>query len=201
MQVRAGQSATVAPLTNDTSGGSEPLRLARVDEVRGAIVRADFAANTFTFASDAVGIYYVQYLAAVGIAECRRARARRRAAEATDSDLPPVAVRDVALLPSGGEVLVNVLVNDSDPGGGILVVQSVTVEPDSGISVAVLDHETLRISDQPPLGEQVRIGYRDLERHAGRRGRGRRHPRSGARRSCARRWPTTTRSSSAPATS
>ena len=39
-----------------------------------------------------------------------------------------VAVRDVALLPSGGDVLVNVLSNDTDPAGGILVVQSVSVD-------------------------------------------------------------------------
>ncbi|GAA1978490.1 Ig-like domain-containing protein [Microbacterium pumilum] len=158
VQVRAGQSVTVAPLTNDTSGGSEPLRLARVDEVDGAIVRADFAANTFTFTSDAVGVYYVQYLAAVG-SRMAPGVVRVDVLEATDSDLPPVAVRDVALLPSGGEVLVNALVNDSDPGGGILVIQSVSLDPDSGISVSVLGHETLRISDQGSLEEQITIGY------------------------------------------
>lgn len=158
VQVRAGQSVTVAPLTNDTSGGSEPLRLARVDEVDGATVRADFAANTFAFTSNTVGVYYVQYLAAVG-SRMAPGVVRVDVLEATDSDLPPVAVRDVALLPSGGEVLVNALVNDSDPGGGILVIQSVSVDPDSGISVSVLGHETLRISDQGSLAEQITIGY------------------------------------------
>ena len=158
VQVRAGQSVTVAPLTNDTSGGSEPLRLARVDEVHGATVRADFAANTFAFTSSTVGVYYVQYLAAVG-SRMAPGVVRVDVLEATDSDLPPVAVRDVALLPSGGEVLVNALVNDSDPGGGILVIQSVSVDPDSGISVSVLGHETLRISDQGSLAEQITIGY------------------------------------------
>ena len=121
-------------------------------------MRADFAANTFTFTSDAVGVYYVQYLAAVG-SRMAPGVVRVDVLEATDSDLPPVAVRDVALLPSGGEVLVNALVNDSDPGGGILVIQSVSVDPDSGISVSVLGHETLRISDQGSLAEQITIGY------------------------------------------
>src|SRR5690606_21309275 len=42
----------------------------------------------------------------------------------------------------------------------ILVVQSVSVEPGSGISVSVLNHESLRIGDQGALDEQVRITYR-----------------------------------------
>src|SRR5690606_25398684 len=49
---------------------------------------------------------------------------------------------------------------DFDPSGGILVVQSVTVPPGSGIAVAVLNHQTLRIADQSALGEQVHITYR-----------------------------------------
>src|SRR5690606_41370728 len=77
-----------------------------------------------------------------------------------ESDLPPVAVRDVAMLPTGSEALVGVLGNDSDPAGGVLVVQSVSVPPQSGIAVSVLNHETLRISDQGALTEPVKISYR-----------------------------------------
>lgn len=76
-----------------------------------------------------------------------------------ENDLPPVAVRDIALLPKGGDVLVNVLGNDSDPGGGILVVQSVSVEPGTGVAAAVLGHETVRITDQSGLDGQVRVSY------------------------------------------
>ncbi|GAA1999525.1 Ig-like domain-containing protein [Microbacterium ulmi] len=157
--VRVGQTATVAPLANDTSSGREPLRLTRVDEVAGAQIVPDFANKTFTFSSAAAGIYYVQYLVAAG-ANAVPGLVRVDVLEESDTDLPPVAVRDIALLPSGGEVLVDVLANDTDPAGGILVVQSVTVEPGSGIAVAVLNHETLRIGDQSALGEQVRISYR-----------------------------------------
>lgn len=157
--VQAGQVATVSPLANDTSSGREQLRLVRVDEVPGATITPDFANKTFGFRSDVPGTYYVQYLVAAGSKNAEGLVRIDVLAEA-DTTLPPVAVRDVALLPSGGEVLVNVLANDSDPAGGILVVQSVTVEPNSGITVAVLNHETLRISDQAALGTQVRISYR-----------------------------------------
>jgi hypothetical protein len=68
-------------------------------------------------------------------------------------------VRDVALLPTGGDVLVGVLANDMDPAGGVLVIQSVSIEDRTGVSVSVLNHETLRITDQGALKEQVRVGY------------------------------------------
>jgi hypothetical protein len=157
--VRAGQTATVAPLSNDTSAGREVLRLTRVDEVPGAEIVPDYPNKTFTFRSSAPGTYYAQYLVAAG-PNAVPGLVRIDVLPDADSDLPPVAVRDVALLPSGGDVLVNVLANDADPSGGILVVQSVTVDPSSGISVAVLGHETLRITDQSALAEQTRISYR-----------------------------------------
>jgi hypothetical protein len=157
--VRTGQTATVSPLANDVGAGREPLRLARVDPVNGADIEPDYSNKTFTFRSATPGTYYVQYLVAAGAAGIPGI-VRVDVIPEGETDLPPVAVRDVALLPSGGEVLVNVLSNDSDPSGGILVVQSVTVAPNSGVAVAVLNHETLRISDQAALSEQVRITYR-----------------------------------------
>lgn len=157
--VRVGQTATVSPLANDTSSGREPLRLTRVDPVPGAELAPDYANKTFTFTSATPATYYVQYLVAAG-ANAVPGIVRVDVLPEGETNVPPVAVRDVALLPSGGEVLVNALTNDSDPSGGILVIQSVTVEPNSGIAVAVLNHETLRISDQAALSEQVRISYR-----------------------------------------
>ncbi|WP_309102977.1 Ig-like domain-containing protein [Microbacterium sp.] len=156
---RVGEQITVAPLANDTSSGREPLRLGRVDEVPGATVLPDFTNKTFTFSAPAVGVYYVQYLATAG-PENGEGLVRIDVTEATEVDLPPVAVRDVALLPTGGDVLIGVLNNDTDPAGGILVVQSVSIEPNTGVSVSVINHETLRITDQGTLEEQVRIAYR-----------------------------------------
>ncbi|MGM7667905.1 Ig-like domain-containing protein [Microbacterium sp. A93] len=156
-----GQQVTVAPLTNDTSSGSEPLRLTRVEQEGGsdAMITPDFANGTFTFSIDRLGVHYIKYLVAAG-PNAVPGLARIDVRESVVSDLAPVAVRDVALLPSGGEILLGVLNNDTDPSGGILVVQSVTVESDSGISVSVLNHETLRIGDQGTLADPVRITYR-----------------------------------------
>ncbi|HQZ48015.1 MAG TPA: Ig-like domain-containing protein [Microbacteriaceae bacterium] len=159
VQTRVGQTVTVSPLVNDVSPSGVPLRLARLDEVAGAKIVPDYTTGTFSFQAEARGTYYAQYLVTdgpntvVGIV-------RIDVEEALAEDLPPIAVRDVAMLPGGSEVLVDVLANDSDPGGGILVVQSVTVPQGAGISVAVLNHEVLRIADQGGLVEPVTIGYR-----------------------------------------
>src|SRR5690606_2226420 len=156
---RVGETVTVAPLTNDTSSGREQLRLARVEETPGAALVPDYPNRQFTFRSDAAGTYYVQYLATAG-PKPAKGIVRVDVLDERESDLPPVAVRDVAMLPTGSEALVGVLGNDSDPAGGVLVVQSVSVPPQSGIAVSVLNHETLRISDQGALDEPVRITYR-----------------------------------------
>nr|WP_314845655.1 Ig-like domain-containing protein [uncultured Microbacterium sp.] len=156
---RVGEQVTVAPLANDTSSGREQLRLGRVDEqVPGATVVPDFTNKTFTFSATTPNTYYVQYLATAG-PKNGEGLVRVDVLDAAESDLPPVAVRDVALLRSGGDVLVGVLANDSDPAGGILVVQSVSLEPSSGVSVSVINHETLRITDQGALTEPVRATY------------------------------------------
>ncbi len=154
-----GTQVTVSPLSNDTSSSNEPLRLNRVDDTDGATITPDYQNKTFTFSADRADVYYVQYLVTAGVPSAN-GLVRIDVREPTDEDLAPIAVRDVALLPTGGEALVGVLNNDTDPGGGILVVQSVTVEPGSGVSVSVLNHETLRIGDQGGLDEQVRISYR-----------------------------------------
>ncbi|GGD90837.1 Ig-like domain-containing protein [Microbacterium murale] len=161
VMTRVGEQVTVSPLANDSSSGQEQLRLTRVngDETPGATVEPDYPNKTFTFSAPAPGVYYVLYEVAAG-PNGVPGIVRIDVADASEQDLPPVAVRDVALLPTGGEVLLGVLNNDTDPSGGILVIQSVSVEPGSGISVSVLNHESLRIGDQGALDEQVRISYR-----------------------------------------
>ncbi|MFS0912110.1 Ig-like domain-containing protein [Microbacterium sp. 179-I 3D2 NHS] len=156
---RAGEQVTIAPLTNDTSAGREPLRLSRVLDTPGATILPDFPNKTFSFTAASPGVYYVQYQVTTG-PKNGEGLVRVDVMPESETDLPPVAVRDVALLPRGGDVLLGVLNNDTDPAGGILVVQSVVVDPGSGISVSVLNHETLRITDQGALEEEVRLKYR-----------------------------------------
>lgn len=156
---RAGEQVTVAPTANDTSTSREQLRLSRVLDTPGATIVPNTPNKTFSFMAEKPGVYYVQYQVTTG-PKNGEGIVRVDVMPESETDLPPIAVRDVALLPTGGDVLLGVLNNDTDPAGGILVVQSVSLEPSSGISVSVLNHETLRITDQGALEEQVRVKYR-----------------------------------------
>jgi hypothetical protein len=151
----AGLPVTIDPLANDLSPSGAPLRLAKLDDAEGAALTPDFAAGTFEFVAASPGIYYMQYQVTDGPASAV-GLVRVDVVAATASS--PIAVRDVALLPLGGEVLVDVLANDTDPGGGVLVVETATAA-DSGISVEVLQHRVLRITDLSGISEPVTVAY------------------------------------------
>lgn len=141
----AGQDTVVAPLKNDTDpqGGTLRLAQAQPDEQSTAVVGPD--QQTFTFNSTTVGAHYVTYMVTNGPASAQQLV--RVDVVSGNSDGAPVAVRDIALLPSGGSTVVDVLGNDSDPAGGVLVVQSVTAADGLPVSVAVLDHSVVKITD------------------------------------------------------
>jgi hypothetical protein len=141
----AGADTVVTPLKNDSDPQGGVLRLAQAtaDAQSSATLNPD--QQTFTFNSNSVGAHYVSYLVTNGPASAQQLV--RVDVVAGDSEGAPVAVRDIALLPTGGDVLVDVLGNDADPSGGVLVVQSVTADADLPVSVAVLDHSVVRITD------------------------------------------------------
>jgi hypothetical protein len=154
----AGRAVVVSPLLNDTDPNGDPLRLARVDEVAGALITPNFDAGTFTFTATAPGSYDLTYTVTDGPSSAL-GLVRIDVLPSTGASGAPVAVRDTALLPSEGNVLVDVLANDSDPGGGVLVVQSVQVPAQAGFSVAVIDHQMLRITAIRALTAPVLIRY------------------------------------------
>ncbi|MFC9771754.1 MULTISPECIES: Ig-like domain-containing protein [unclassified Pseudarthrobacter] len=147
----AGAPTVIAPLKNDIDPQGGALRLAQVtaDEQSRAVIGAD--QQTFSFTSDVPGPHYVEYLVTNGPASA--VQLVRVDVVAGNDAGAPVAVRDIALLPTGGSVLVDVLGNDSDPSGGVLVVQSVTADGSLPVSVSVLDHSVVRITDLRAEGQ------------------------------------------------
>ncbi|ASN19534.1 Ig-like domain-containing protein [Arthrobacter sp. YN] len=146
-----GQDTVIAPLKNDTDpqGGTLRLAQAQPDAQSTAVVGPD--QQTFTFNSTSVGPHYVTYMVTNGPASAQQLV--RVDVVSGNSDGAPVAVRDIALLPSGGSTVVDVLGNDSDPSGGVLVVQSVTAADGLPVSVAVLDHSVIKITDVRAQGQ------------------------------------------------
>lgn len=157
----AGVPITLTPLTNDLSPSGSPLQLAnfQLDTGAGVTVTPDYKAGTLIFQATNPGTYYLQYLVSNGPSAATGLI--RVDVVARDPDgLDPIAGRDTALVPERREVLVDVLANDIDPAGGILVVQSVTVpEAAQAVSAEVLEHRILRIRDVGGLTTPVTITY------------------------------------------
>ncbi|GAA1345177.1 Ig-like domain-containing protein [Arthrobacter roseus] len=152
-----GQQAEIAPLKNDIDATGGELRLAKVTFTGDAKAVPDYETGTVKFTPTKAGTYYIEYLATNGP---KSASGLIRVDAEADADAgAPIAVRDVALLPGHGAVLVDVLGNDSDSAGGILVVQSVEVAAGSPLKVAVLEHNVLRIHDVGDLAGQETIKY------------------------------------------
>ncbi|WP_426592499.1 Ig-like domain-containing protein [Cellulomonas sp. McL0617] len=153
-----GQPVTLHPLDSVRSSSDEPPRLAGVDDVVGATVTSDLQAGTFTFSAARAGSYYVQFLVTASPQQAT-GLARIDVKEWPETAAPPVAVRDRASLPAGGEVTIDPLDNDSDPAGKVLVLQSVDVPDGSGLRVAVLDHHLVQIRADRTLSQPVVLHY------------------------------------------
>ncbi len=154
-----GAPIVISPLGNDITRSARPIRLVTFSEVRNATVVPDYVAGTLTFSSSNVGSFYIQYAVTDDSNESSNL-IRVDVIESVESSLPPVAVADVALVAPGDDVLVDVLANDIDPAGGVLVVQGVDVPADSGVSVAVLDHHLVRVTNVAGISEPVTVRYR-----------------------------------------
>lgn len=148
----------VHPLLAVRSSSNEPIRLAGVDEVAGTTIKTDLTAGTFTFRASRPGTYYVPFVVA---APPQQASGLARIdVRAWPSEVqPPVAVRDRAYLPAGGEVTIDPLANDVDPAGGVLVLQSVEAPPDAGLRLAVLGHQLVQITSVRTLTGPVTVRY------------------------------------------
>ncbi|MEV7648927.1 Ig-like domain-containing protein [Arthrobacter sp. NPDC089319] len=151
-----GQEIQIAPLKNDQDPNGGELRLAKTGSTANTEIMPDYDAGTVKFTADKAGTYYFTYLVTNGPSSTTGLI--RIDATEDKGDGAPVAVRDVALLPQNGQVLVDVLANDADPTGGVLVVTSVEADG-APVAVEVLDHNILRISDVKGLHQQTTIGY------------------------------------------
>ncbi|MBT2514091.1 Ig-like domain-containing protein [Arthrobacter sp. ISL-30] len=140
-----GQDLVIAPLKNDVDPNGGALRIAHVEAAGPAELGPVTDGGTFTFRSETPGPVYLTYIASNG-PQSSQGLIRVDVESGKDAG-NPVAVHDVGLLPVGGNVLVDPLANDSDPSGGVLVLQSVELPENATASVSVIDHSVLRVTD------------------------------------------------------
>ncbi|MFV0407093.1 MAG: Ig-like domain-containing protein [Propioniciclava sp.] len=141
---RVGEPLVVQPLANDTDPNGDALTLLGTSPPpTGAVVVPDTNVGTLTVTARAPGSYSLTY--AVTDGPTRVNGVIRVDVVADDVSAIPVAEDDLVLLPPGGEALAEPLGNDSDPAGGVLVLQSVQLARGSPLQVTVVDHHLLRI--------------------------------------------------------
>ncbi len=135
------QEIEVSPLDNDQGVN---LALASVDtpSPEPAKFTVDYVTKTFRFKASVAGTYYVGYTVTNG--RTSFGLVRIDVAEKASENRPPITTRDVVLLTHGGSVTLDPLLNDEDPDGDVLVVQSFT---SNGLNVIMRDRHLLTISE------------------------------------------------------
>ena len=158
--VVAGQTITVEPLTNDTDANGDELRLASVTAPKssGLTIKSDLSAGTFSATGVQAGTYYVEYVITDGPGTAK-SLVRVEVIDPPTESVNPVADNDLALMRPGESVLVDVLTNDYDPAGGVLVVQSVQAERDARLTLDIVNHEFVRVRSQGSLRGPTDFSY------------------------------------------
>ncbi len=154
-----GTPITIEPLVNDASSGTEPLRLAAVDEVpERTTAIPESQSGTVTFTAEVAGSYRFKYTVVAG-AEQAQGWVRVDVSDPSPENRPPVAVRDVVTVPAGGTTVVDLLANDTDPDFDVLVVQSVEPPSGAGLTVQLLEQRAVRVSAASALAAPATVTY------------------------------------------
>ncbi|WP_018682475.1 Ig-like domain-containing protein [Actinokineospora enzanensis] len=153
---QVGQPIQVRPLENDRPGSdpTDPLaRLRLAGELSAppnAAVTTDLKTNQVTVVVSRPGTVFLEYSAAFGNAPFAKGSIRVDATPAPSAPLPPVAVPDSAVVRAQLPTLVDVLANDVDPAGSLLVVQTADPVVDNQLKVAIVKGRWLRITALTP---------------------------------------------------
>ncbi len=149
-----GTEIEVKPLLNDQGVN---LTLMNIDSPApaGPKVTPDYPNGTFRFKADLPGTYYIGYKVSSG--PWSYGLVRVEVTERSVSNQPPVAQRDVALLTHSGSVTIDPLINDEDPDGDVMVVQTYTTVP--GLQIEMRDRHLMTIKEIVAHDKPVTLTY------------------------------------------
>ncbi|TNM47214.1 fibronectin type III domain-containing protein [Nocardioides albidus] len=158
----ADTAVVVQPLTNDRNPEGSELTLKSVKVLgsdAGTEISKDLESGTFTFTSDKARSYYLEYTAYNSSAT--KSSVIRLDIESPPKDnRPPIAVRDKAAIAAGGTAQVDLLLNDLDPDGDVLVVKRIGRPSVPGVKVSVVDKRVAVVSASADiLGQQATVEY------------------------------------------
>lgn len=156
---QAGKPITVKPLANDLPGAdptnpdAELALAGTIASPAGVKVETDLTSGTVTVIAARHGTFVLRYTAAFGNAKFSQAPIRIDVAVAPPSAQPPIAVPDTGVVYGQTAATIDVLANDFDPAGGVLVVQRATPDDDAQVEVSVLDGHFLQVAARQPRFE------------------------------------------------
>jgi len=153
-----GKPITVRPLENDLPGvdtSNPTARLALAAQLaspEGTTVTTDLDSGQVTVVANRAGSFELFYTASYGNAPfSKEARIRVDAVSPPSASPPPVAVPDNAVIHGQAPNVVDVLANDFDPTGGVLVVQQATPVNGTGqVQVGIVQGRWLRVQALAP---------------------------------------------------
>ncbi|HEX5917617.1 MAG TPA: fibronectin type III domain-containing protein [Nocardioides sp.] len=151
-----GTPIKIRPLLNDLPG-SDPnapdaeLSLGgKVPQQPDAKVVTDLDAGQLTFTGERAGTYFLSYDAGFGNAPLDQGTIRVDVKARPKRAADPIAMPDTLTVYGQAPGIVDVLANDLDPAGGLLVVQRAVGDRAGQLDVAIVDGRWLRISAARP---------------------------------------------------
>ncbi|WP_408898933.1 Ig-like domain-containing protein [Nocardioides sp. R1-1] len=158
----ADSRVVVQPLTNDRNpeGGDLTLKSVKVvGDDQGTEISKDLESGTFTFYSSKARSYYLEYTA-YNSSATEKSFIRLDIESPPKDNRPPVAVRDKAVITAGGTAQVDLLLNDLDPDGDVLVVKRVGRPSIPGVKVSIVDKRLAVVSSATDIvGQQATVDY------------------------------------------
>ncbi|GAA5112530.1 Ig-like domain-containing protein [Alloalcanivorax gelatiniphagus] len=151
-----GKPIKIRPLLNDLPG-SDPndpdaeLSLGgKVPQQPGVKVVSDLDTGQLAVTADRAGTYFLNYDAGYGNAPLDQGTVRVDVKPKPKRAADPIAMPDTLTLFGQAPGIVDVLANDLDPAGGLLVVQRGIGDRQGELDVAIVDGRWLRISSVQP---------------------------------------------------
>lgn len=167
--LRAGTTVVVDPLRNDVDPKGLPLRVTRLLDLDGVPIPAGVTRSqpspvdgtvTISAAADtAPGSFQFGYEVTNGYSV---ADSRIRVDVVGSENRPPGAAPDVVVLNGVGYEhagTVDVLANDWDPDGDVIMVSKVSPPAGSPVHVQLLEHRRVRVWSDAPLSKPVVVPY------------------------------------------
>ncbi len=155
---RVAEPLTIDPIANDTDPNGDALSLVAAGTApAGTTISADLSRGTLTFTGSVPGSFQFTYTVSDG--PSTTVGVIRVDVVDDDTNALPIAEDDLAVLPSGGASLIAPLANDTDPSGGVLVVQSIDVPANSGLEVTLIERHLLRITSPSGLSDVTTFTY------------------------------------------